>query len=112
MMRAELSTLPDTPENAQRIQELNNALATLDERMRLIMGDALLWAEQTSTSPQNGAIDGQTAQTAWFFSQKSGTHLDAASQTGSSYDLHLANLYDLAARDLARGKIQAKPCRR
>ena len=104
MMRAELSTLPDTPENAQRIQELNNALATLDERMRLIMGDALLWAEQTSTSPQNGAIDGQTAQTAWFFSQKSGTHLDAASQTGSSYDLHLSNLYDLAARDLRQGK--------
>ncbi len=109
MMRAELSTLPNTPENVQRIRELNNGLITLDQRMRFIMGDALLWAEQVGTTPPKGAVDGKTTQTAWFLSQKSGTHLDAALQmdetfqAGSSYDLHLANFYDLAARDLRHG---------
>ena len=47
MLNAELASLPDTPENAQRIQELNNALVTLDQRMKNIMGDALLWVDQT-----------------------------------------------------------------
>ena len=109
MMRAELSTLPNTPENVQRIRELNNGLITLDQRMRFIMGDALLWAEQVGTAPPKGAVDGKTTQTAWYLSQKSGTHLDAALQmdeafeAGSSYQLHLANFYDLAARDLRRG---------
>ena len=31
--RHELASLTETPENAQRIQELNNALVTLDQRL-------------------------------------------------------------------------------
>ena len=106
MLNAELASLPDTPENAQRIQELNNALVTLDQRMKNIMGDALLWVEQTGVdAPQALSPDARqkSAQVAWTFSQKSDTHLQAAIGGGDTYDLHLSNLYDLAARDLRKG---------
>ena len=106
MLNAELASLPDTPENAQRIQELNNALVTLDQRMKNIMGDALLWVDQTGVdAPQALSPDARqkSAQVAWTFSQKSDTHLQAAIGGGDTYDLHLSNLYDLAARDLRKG---------
>ena len=106
MLNAELASLPDTPENAQRIQELNNALVTLDQRMKNIMGDALLWVDQTGVdAPQALSPDARqkSAQAAWTFSQKSDTHLQAALETGDTYELHLANLYDLAAQDLRKG---------